>query len=322
MHKPTNDFLLFSGSSHPTLSQQVAKHLNVPLSSIEINKFPDGEIGVQIVDSVRGQDVFVLQSIAVDPNYYLVELLIIIDALKRSSAKTINVITPYYGYSRQDRKDKPRVPITAKLVANLLTAAGVNRLITLDLHTSQTQGFFDIPVENLYARPLLIEAFGQYITKNVIVVTPDIGSIKLGRSYSEQLQVGMAIVDKQRISPTKIKDITVIGDVKDKDVLLADDMCTTGITLALAAKACQEKGARAIYAAVTHGLFVLNAIEVIEQSPILALLVSDTIPINGKVLQSKKITVVSIAPLIAKAIHCILSKESITSLYDIDGCNI
>lgn len=311
--------LLFSGSSHPELAQQVAGYLEISLGKITIERFPDGEIFVQVLENVRGRDVFVLQSIALDPNNYLMELLIIVDALKRASAKSIVAVIPYFGYCRQDRKDKPRVPITAKLVANLLVNAGVTRVLTMDLHAGQLQGFFDIPVDNLYGRPRLAEEFRKLRPSEFVVVTPDIGSVKLARTYASHLGVDFAIVDKHRISAKEVEVVTVIGNVNGKDVLLADDMCSTAGTLVSAAKACREKGAKRIFAAVTHGLFVGNAVEKIEQSPIEALMMSNTVPYSERLKDLKKLTVVSVANLFGQAIHCINSLESISSLYEIDS---
>lgn len=309
---------IFSGSSHPELAQEVAECLDSQLGKIAIERFPDGEISLQIQENVRGRDVFVFQTIALDPNNFLMELLIMIDALKRASARSIAVVIPYFGYCRQDRKDKPRVPISAKLVANLLVNAGATRVLTMDLHTGQMQGFFDIPVDNLYGRPALTDAFLKLSRgeNEVAVVTPDIGSVKLARAFARQLNAGFAIVDKLRISPTEVDAEALIGDVKGKDVLLADDMCSTGGTLVSAAKACQEKGAKRIFAAVTHGLLVGDALKKIEESPIEALLISNTVPAAEKVQQVPKIRIVSIAPLLAQAIGCIISKESISSLYN------
>lgn len=308
--------LLFSGTSHPELAKEVADNLGVSLGKVDIERFPDGEIFLQILENVRGRDVFVFQTVALDPNNYLVELLVMIDALKRASAKSIAVVIPYFGYCRQDRKDKPRVPITAKLVANLLVTAGATRILTMDLHAAQLQGFFDIPVDNLFGRPILAEAIKDLCGSDFVVVTPDIGSVKLARAYATHLGVDIAIVDKSRQGATSVHVSTVIGDVKGKDVLLADDMCSTGGTLVSAAKACREKGAKRIFAVVTHGLLVGDCLKKIEQSPIEALLVSNTIPNTEPVQQCKKIRVVSVAPLFSQAISCIISRESISSLYD------
>lgn len=305
--------LLFCGTSHPTLAKEVADHLRIPLGKIAIDHFPDGEISIQILESVRGREVFVLQSVALDPNLFLMELLIIIDALKRASAKSIAVVLPYYGYCRQDRKDQPRVPITAKLVANLLTSAGATRILAVDLHAGQVQGFFDIPVDNIHGRQPLVDKFQEYHLKNCIVVAPDVGSVKIARAFANQLHVDFAIVNKHRVSATQVNEVTLIGEVKGKNVLLADDMCSTGGTLASAAKACQEKGALRIFAAFTHGILVGDAIEKLNKSPIEAVLMTNTIPYTDRLAGTNKLVVVSIAPLLAHAIRCIITDESLVS---------
>lgn len=308
--------LLFAGSSHPTLAQEVADHLDLPLGKLHLEQFPDGELGVEIQESVRGRDVYVVQTIARRPNHYLMELLLIVDALKRSSAKSVTAVLPYYGYCRQDRKDRPRVPITAKLVADLLQVAGVTHMVTIDLHADQLQGFFNLPVEGLHARPVLLERLQQTLPdlRNLVVVAPDVGSVKLARAFAVQLGVEMAVVDKTRVDAQQVKVTTVIGTVEGKDVLLADDMCSTGSTLVSAAKACREKGALRIFAAVTHGLFVGPAVERIADSPIEALLVGNTIPGNDQIASCEKIIPVSVAMPFARAIHCIAAGESISSL--------
>jgi ribose-phosphate pyrophosphokinase len=316
MRQQSQDLILFSGTAHPQLASEIAKNLGVNLGKLHLKRFPDGEISLQLDESVRGRDVFVVQPVALDPNNYLMELLIIVDALKRASAKTVVAVIPYYGYCRQDRKDKPRVPITAKLVANLLMQAGVTRVLTMDLHAGQIQGFFDIPVDNLFARPALIAAITPLDHQELIVVTPDIGSIKIARAFASHMHADFAIIDKHRTDATHVEMITLIGDVEGKDVLLADDMCSTGATLVSAAKACQEKGARRIFAAVSHGLFVGDSVEMIEASPIEKLYTSNTIPQTDRLKGSEKIQYVSVAPLFAQAISCILSAESISSLFE------
>jgi ribose-phosphate pyrophosphokinase len=311
-----HDLHIFSGTSHPKLAQEIADELNVPLGNLAIEQFPDGEIAVQVLESVRGVDVFIVQSIALDPNRYLIELLIIIDALKRASAKNIIPVIPYFGYCRQDRKDRPRVPITAKLVANLLEQAGATQVLTMDLHAGQIQGFFDIPVDNLYARRVLVDACKEILKSNSVVVTPDIGSVKLARSYANSIpDATFAVIDKQRLSPTEVETVTLIGNVEGKNVLLADDLCSTAGTLVSAAKACQEKGALKIFAAVTHGLFVGDAVQKIQESPITTILAGNTIPVTERLNGFSKLREVSVAPLFAKAIRCVISKESISSLY-------
>jgi ribose-phosphate pyrophosphokinase len=304
-------FLLFAGSSHRELGEQIARCLGVSLGKIQIETFPDEEIGVQILENVRGRDVFVLQTIARRPNFYLMELLIIVDALKRASAKSITAVIPYFGYARQDRKDKGRVPITAKLVANLLEKAGVSRVLTMDLHAEQIQGFFDIPVDNLYARPVLIEHMRKLGLKDYIVVTPDIGSIKLAKAFAKDLESGLAIVDKRRVSADIVEVNALIGEVKDKEVLLVDDICSTGGTLKTASWMCKQAGARRIYAAVTHGLLLGKAF---EESAIEKMLLANTIPLADD-LNSERLQVVSIAGLFAKAIDSIVGAKSISSLF-------
>ena len=322
MQTEDQNFLLFSGSSHPILTAEVADFLGIDLGRVTLDRFPDGEISMQIQENVRGRDVFVMQTIALDPNNYLMELLIMIDSLKRASAKSIAAVIPYFGYCRQDRKDRPRVPITAKLVANLLVNAGATRVLTMDLHTDQLQGFFDIPVDNLYGRPRLAEALSQdFDCNNLVVVTPDIGSVKLARAFASHLNVDFAIVDKHRTDATHVEVVTLIGNVEGKDVLLADDMCSTAGTLVSAANVCQEKGAKRIFAAVTHGLFVGDAVKKIEQSPIEVLYMSNTIPDSDRLAGATKIRSVSVANLFGQAIQCINSRESISSIFRIESCD-
>lgn len=302
------NILIFAGSAHPQLAKEVADKLGVRLGKITIDRFPDHEISVEILEEVRDKDVFVLQPTALEPNDYFMELLIIIDALKRASARSITAVVPYFGYCRQDRQDKPRVPITAKLVADLLEKAGATRLVTADLHAGQIQGFFDIPVVNLHCMPLLLDEIRKLKPKNLIVVTPDVGSVKLGRDFALQLKTDFAVINKQRVKADLVLDLQLIGDVKGKDVLLADDMCSTGATLASAAKACHEKGAKRVLACVMHGLFVGDAYQLLSQSPIEALITTNTVPFKrpaGKTI--KNFHVVSAAPLFAQAIRTIAS---------------
>lgn len=306
-----NAFMLFAGTSHPELAQEVARCLGVNLGKVIIETFPDGEIGAQILESVRGRDVFVLQSIARRPSFYLMELLILVDALKRSSARSINVVISYFGYARQDRRGKGREPVTAKLVANLLEKAGVTRVLTMDLHTEQIQGFFDIPLDNLYARPVLLEAVKKLKLDNCVVVTPDIGSIRLARSYAEALKVDLAIVDKRRVNSKQVEMSALIGDVEGRDVLLVDDMCSTGGTLKTASFVCRNAGAKRVFAAVTHGLMVGSAF---EESAIEKMLMTNTVPIESGTDLSR-IEIVSVAPLFSKAIEYIVGAKSISSLY-------
>jgi ribose-phosphate pyrophosphokinase len=306
--------LLFAGTSDPKLAERVAELSGIRQGSISIERFPDGEIAVEVLESVRGRDVFVMQTIAIHPNEFLMELLILIDTMKRASARSINVVIPYFGYARQDRRDKGRVPITAKLVANLLTNAGANQIVTMDLHAAQIQGFFDIHVDNLYGRPNLVKAVLEYGINDLVVVTPDVGSVKLVRDFATQLNVNFAIVDKHRTNAHDVTATTVIGDVYGKDVLLADDMCSTAGTLVSAAKACREKGAKNVFAAVTHGLFVGEAIERISNAHIDKIFYCNTVPTNEQIHSNSKFQEVCIANLLADAMRCILSASSISFL--------
>jgi len=306
-----NGLMLFAGRSHPELSQQIASQLHIELGKIGVETFPDGEIGVQILENVRGRDVFVVQSVARHPNFYLMELLIIVDALKRASARSIVAVVPYFGYARQDRKDRGRVPITAKLVANLLEKAGVTRVLTMDLHAEQIQGFFDIPVDNLYARPVLVEQVRGWGLENLVVVAPDIGSVKLARAFAESLKVDFAIVDKRRVSAQRVEPGALIGNVEKRDVLLIDDICSTGETLKTASLVCKKAGAGRVCAAVTHGVFVDKAF---EESAIEKMLVSNTVPLPEG-FDLGRLHIVSVAPLFGKAIDSIVGAKSISSLF-------
>ena len=307
MESSASQSFLFTGTAHPALAKEVADCLGTRLGKVAIERFPDGEISLQIQENVRGKDVFVFQTVAFDPSRYLMELLIFIDALKREAPRSIVAVIPYFGYCRKDRKDRQGEPITAKLVANLIETAGTTRVVTMDLHADQVQGFFDIPVDDIVCRQVLIEEVKQLCGNDIVVVTPDMGSAKLGSAYARLLDCGLALIDKQRISACEVDAVNFIGDVKGKDVLLADDMCSTAGTLTSAAKACQEKGAKRIFAVVTHGILVGQAIERIEKSPIEALVISNTVPVAESVKQCSKVRIVSIAPLLARAINCLIS---------------
>ncbi|NGX54818.1 MAG: Ribose-phosphate pyrophosphokinase [Chlamydiae bacterium] len=309
-----SDFLLFSGTSHPTFASEVADHLGVELGKANISSFPDGENYVQILENVRGKHVFVIESVARKPNVYLMELLIMIDALKRASAKSITAVIPYYGYARQDRKDKPRVPITAKLVADLLQSAGATRVVTMDLHADQIQGFFDIPADHLYGRPALVEAIKNLGLRNSVIVAPDLGASKQARAYAKNLNIDFALIDKRRVSAEKVEVYAIIGDVKNRDVIIVDDVCSTAGTLVTAANACKKAGAKRIFVAVTHGLFVGKAQENLANSPIEKIFVSNTIPLPEE-LSSEKIVQVSVAQVFGEAIRSIVEKKSISSLF-------
>ena len=301
-----NPFVLFAGSSHRELAEGIARQLNRPLGKISIETFPDGEIGVQILENVRGRDVFILQSPVRHPNRYLMELLIIADALKRASARSIAAVIPYFAYAKKDRKDGGRVPITAKLVADLLEKAGVSRVLTMDLHTEQIQGFFNIPVDNLYARPLFVEELKKRKFGELVVVSPDVGSNKMARRFAQDLKTDLAIVDKRRVSADRVEAGALIGQVRGQNVLLVDDICSTGSTLELAAKVCRHEGAKKVYAAATHNLRAVKKPKGIDE-----MFVSDSIPMDG----NREVQVVSIAELFSLAIQRVVSAESVSSLF-------
>lgn len=311
MAERDSSWLFFAGSSHPALADEISRFLGNAQGEIAIERFPDGEIGIQILENVRGKDVFLLQSIARRPNHYLMELLIIVDALKRASAKSISVLLPYYGYARQDRKNRGRTPITAKLVANLLEKAGVTRVLTMDLHTEQIQGFFDIPVDNLYARPLFVRAIREMGLEGLVVVSPDVGSNKLARRFAEDLKADIAIVDKRRIDEQagKVEVSALIGDVRGKNALIVDDICSTGGTLAAAAKVCKREGAKAVYAFITHGF---SAGKALEEGVLDGVYFTDTIP-PVEILEG--VSTVSVASLFGQAVQRLLAAESISSLF-------
>lgn len=294
--------LIFSGSSHLHLAREIVTLLGTSLGKRDLRLFPDQEIFVEILESVQGRDIFVLQSLGENPNLYLMELFIILDALKRASAASITVILPYLAYARQDRLDKPGVPISAKLVANLLTQAGTDHLITMDLHSEQIEGFFDIPVYQLLSRTLLIPYCASLGLENMVVVAPDKGGIKIASAYARGLGSPIALIDKERIDSFQVAMRLFIGDVRGKTVLLPDDMCSTAGTLVNAADVCAEQGAKRILAVVGHGLFIENALEKIEKSPIEMVITTNSIPIPDHIRNHSKIHVVSIAPLLAGAI--------------------
>jgi len=307
--------LLFAGTSHPSFAEELCKYLNIPLGHVLFQPFPDGEIYMQIEENVRGRDVFVVQSIALHPNYYLMELLIMIDALKRASAKSIVAVIPYFRYARQDRKDKPRVPITAKLIADLLATAGATRVLTMDLHAGQIQGFFDIPVDNLYARPVLAEAVKKEGFPDPVIMAPDLGAIKIARAYATHLKGEFAVIDKRRESSEKVTAVAIIGDVKGRKVLLVDDLCSTGGTLVSAAEACKKEGAEQIYAAFSHGLLVGDALKRLVNSPIEKIFMSNSVPLHVEKVP-EKLQVISVAHLFGEAIRRIISADSISSIFN------
>ena len=310
-----SNLTLFSGSANPVLAQKIARQLKVPLGDILLGRFSEGEIRVKINENVRGKDVFVIQPTCPPPNENLMELLIMLDAIRRASAWRITAVVPYYGYARQDRKDQPRVPITAKLVANLMTAAGADRVITMDLHAGQIQGFFDIPLDHLYAVTMLERYIARKRLKRLVVVSPDVGGIKMARAYAKRLRAGLAIVDKRRDSPDSTAVMHILGEVKGRTCLLVDDLIATGSSLVEAATALKRAGALDVYACVTHPVLSGPAQSRLRASVLRELIVTDTIPIP-KEHQRNKITVVSVAPLLAEAIKRIHYAQSISSLFD------
>lgn len=295
--------LLFSGSSHPDLAKEIATLLKVPLGKILLEHFPDKEMFIEILEPVQQRHVYVIQSLAFNPNEYLMELLIILDALKRAAVASITVVMPYYAYARQDRVNKPGVSITAKLVANLLVKAGATALLTLDLHSEQIEGFFDIPVEQILSRSVLVAHCSDLNLEETVVVAPDNGGIKIASAYAKQLGVPMALIDKERIDAFRVQMNVFVGDVNGRTVILPDDMCSTASTIVYAAKTCARLGAKRIIAVIGHGLFIGKALENIDNSPIEIVLTTNSVPLSESVLKHSKIRSVSIAPLFAEAIY-------------------
>ncbi len=309
------DFIIFSGNSNPALSKKVCSYLNVALGGEKVKRFSDGEIQIEIDENVRSRDVFVIQSTCSPVNENLVELLLMLDALKRASAARITAVIPYYGYARQDKKVAPRVPISAKLVADMLTIAGASRVITLDLHAGQIQGFFDIPVDNLFAAPVLIEHIRNNFNNDLVIVSPDAGGVERARAFAKRLNAGLAIIDKRRDAPNEAKAMAVVGDVAGKVVVILDDMVDTAGTLVEAAGAIIKNGAREVYAVCAHPVLSGPSIERIENSPLKALVVTDTIPLRENARSCKKIKVLSISELIGEAIIRSFKGDSVTSLF-------
>jgi len=307
--------VILSGNSNNELAVKISKELKIKLAEIMNVRFSDGEIRVKVEDNVRGKDVFVIQSNCPPVNENIMELLIIIDALKRASANRITAVIPYFGYARQDRKDQPRVPITAKLVANLLTVAGANRVLALDLHAGQIQGFFDIPVDHLFAINVFVDYFKKLKINNLVIVSPDVGGIKMARAYAKKFHAGLAIVDKRRNTPDATEVMHILGEVQGKNVILVDDIIATGSSLVEAAKALKEAGAKHIFAAISHGILSANAVEKLENSEIDYLVITDSIPL-GEEKKSKKIKIVSVNKLFAEAIRRIHFEQSISVLFD------
>jgi len=311
-----NDIILISGNSNPTLAQEIAEHLGQPLSPTQLRRFSDGEIFVELGENMRGRDIYVIQSTSSPVNDHLMELLLIIDALKRASARCINAVMPYYGYGRQDRKAAPRVPISAKLVADLITAAGANRILGMDLHAGQIQGFFNIPVDHLYAAPVLLEYLRERLQDgDLVLVSPDAGGVERTRYFARNLNVPIAIVDKRRVAPNEAKIMNIVGEVRDKVAVLIDDMVDTAGTLTKAAQVIMDMGAREVLACATHPVFSGTALERIEDSPLSAMVVTNTIPIKEGVKLSPKIKVMSVGRLLGEAIRRINQRDSVSALF-------
>jgi ribose-phosphate pyrophosphokinase len=309
--------VLVSGTSNPTLSKKISEFLDVPLVNPQLRRFANGEVYCEIEKNVRGADVFVIQSTCAPVNENLMELLIIVDALKRASAKSITAVVPHYGYSRQDRKSAPRTPITAKLVADMMTIAGSSRVITMDLHAGQIQGFFNIPFDNIFASPVILEWVQKNLDPtNLITVSPDAGGVERVRYYAKRMNAELALIDKRRTGPNVAEAMNVIGDVKGKDCIIIDDMIDTAGTLVQAAKALKKNGANKIYAAATHPVFSDPAIQRLAECPELeAVIVTDTIPLSESARKLEKIKVVTTADILAKAIHRTFNHDSVSSLF-------
>lgn len=310
-----DNFIIFSGNSNPVLSKKICDYLNVPLGGDKVKRFSDGEIQIEIDENVRAKEVFVIQSTCPPVNENLVELLLMIDAFKRSSAAHITAVIPYYGYSRQDKKVAPRVPISAKLVADLLTVAGADRVITMDLHAGQIQGFFDIPVDNLFAAPVIIDYIKDNFNKDLVIVSPDAGGVERARAYAKRLNAGLAVVDKRRDAPNLAKAMFIVGDVVGKDVVILDDMVDTAGTLTEAAEAIMRNGANEVHAACAHPVLSGPAIERIEKSILKTVVVTDTIPLKKNARACDKIKVLSIAMLVGEGIIRSFRGDSVTSLF-------
>jgi ribose-phosphate pyrophosphokinase len=315
MLRSSLELKIVTGTAHPRLVADICSYLGVPPCDTTVSSFPDGETFVKINENIRGRDVFIVQPTCPPTNQNLMELLILVDAARRSSSARITAVIPFFGYARQDRKDQPRVPITAKLVANLLAAAGVQRVLTMDLHAQQLQGFFDIPVDHLYALPVLIHYLHDLGLNDLVVVSPDVGGVKMASAYAEALKAGLAIVVKRRLSATEIEAVTVIGEVDGKNVILVDDLTETAGTLVGAARILRDQGARDIYAGVSHAVLTDLAVKRLKSSEIKELITTDSVPVRTDV--DSRVKVLSVAELLGEGIRRIHDDESVSSLFDI-----
>ena len=308
------EMVVFSGSANPDLAIRIAEYLNLSVGEMEISRFSEGEIFVRVKQDIRGRDVFLIQPTCPPPNENMMELLIIMDAIRRASSARLTAVLPYFGYARQDRKDQPRVPITAKLAANVITAAGADRVLTMDLHADQIQGFFDIPLDHLFSAPVFINYLKDLDLKNMVIVTPDVGGIKRARAFATRLGADLAIVDKRRVNAVNAEVLHLIGDVKGKTAIIVDDMIATAGSLAEAAKIVHENGAKEIYATAAHGILSGPAIERIQKAPLKELLITDSIPLDAKKM-IPKIKILTVAKLLGEAIRRIHENESVSSLF-------
>lgn len=306
---------VFTGNSNPLLAEEICRYLHLPLSQITVRRFSDGEIFVEVGENVRGTDVFVIQPTSPPVNDHLMELLIMIDALRRASARRITAVMPYYGYARQDRKVAPRVPISAKLVADLITAAGAGRVLCMDLHAGQIGGFFNIPVDHLFATPVVLEYLRKNMEGDAVIVSPDAGGVERARAIAQRLQCGLAIIDKRRQRANEAKAMHIIGDVKDKLAVVVDDMIDTAGTLTEAARAIMDQGASAVWACATHGVLSGPAFERLSKSPLQQVIVTNTIPVDPEKAASARVTSLSVAKLLGEAIRRIHMEDSVSSLF-------
>ena len=306
---------IFTGNANEPLAHDICRHLSGSLGNAKVRTFSDGEVMVEIGENVRGRDVYVIQSTCSPANSNLMELLVMVDALKRASALRINAVVPYFGYARQDRKVAPRAPITAKLVADLMSVAGIDRLLTMDLHAGQIQGFFDIPVDHLYAAPVMLDEIRRRNLGELVVVSPDAGGTERARAFAKRLDAGLAIIDKRRSGPNVSEVMHIVGDVKGKNCVIIDDMIDTAGTLCAAATALQEHGAVDVYACATHGVLSGPALERINESPLKKVFISDTIPTRSKMEQCDKLRTLSVSHLLAEAIRRTHNAESVSSLF-------
>ncbi len=309
------DLKLFTGNSNPALAREISQYIGQDLSQATVTTFSDGEIRVRIEENVRGGDVFLIQSCCHPVNTSIMELLLLIDAVKRSSASRITAVIPYYGYGRQDRKDQPRVPISAKLIADLITVAGANRILTMDLHAGPIQGFFNIPVDHLYATPVLLDYIKKLDVSDLVIVSPDAGGVERARAFAKRLNSSLAIIDKRRESPNQAEVMNIIGDVQDKHALLFDDMIDTAGTIVQTAQTCMDNGALSAWAGSTHAVLSGPALERLQGSCLREVVVTNTIPLNGKEQQCSKLKTLTVAPLLGEAILRIHREESVTSLF-------